>query len=575
MSSNGKIDKFVHDEYTRKALELVRLGRSFFITGKAGTGKTRLLLEKIVPDCRARGKNIAVTAPTGIAAKNAEGQTLHSLLGLKTIVFIPGKVRKWYRHLDAAREKVIRNLDILVVDEISMVRCDLLDMVDRTLQIYKGNNKPFGGIQVIFSGDLFQLPPVVTEDEENLLYSHYKSPYFFSSDVVSQYPYPLLELRKIHRQKEDSVFMNILNNIRDGRYLSSDREILNKRFKPEYEPLEKESMIYLRTTKYNVRRHNNSKLEKIPGKKKELWAEIDGIFPKKLYPTENPLKLKVGAKIMLLRNDNDGLKYVNGTQGIITGISKDEDIIRVRTEKGNIISVEPSTWEVYDYVYKEETKTIEPRVIGSFTQFPLKLAWAVTIHKSQGLTFEKAIVDAHQSFAPGQVYVALSRCRSLEGLTLTSKVTQSDIKVDPIVVEYMKTVERIEPNEQDSESDFVTGQYCEALTDHIYIEGKLFCRYGGKYYCYVVMTSKGFYLKLTYGGYYFLSEPISDYKQGYIWVKNKREKLTDYNVCYSTDNETDIAFGHFSEDVSDRTLTFQDLRTGGTFTLDLKTGKKL
>lgn len=191
--------KFEDDEYTLKAKELVRLGRSFFITGKAGTGKTTLLLKEIVPSCRALGKNIVVTAPTGIAAKNAEGQTLHSLFGLKPIVFIPGKVQQWYRHLNAGRAKVIKNLDILIIDEVSMVRCDLLDMVDRTLQLYKGNNKPFGGIQVILSGDLFQLPPVV-KDEEKILYSHYKTPYFFSSDVISKHPFPLLELISIHRQ---------------------------------------------------------------------------------------------------------------------------------------------------------------------------------------------------------------------------------------------------------------------------------------------------------------------------------------------------------------------------------------
>lgn len=566
-------EEFVHDEYTIKAMELVQQGKSFFITGKAGTGKTRLLLEKIVPECRACGKNIVITAPTGIAAKNAEGQTLHSLFGLKAIVFIPGKVRKWYRSLDATKEKVIKKLDVLIIDEISMVRCDLLDMVDCTLQLYKGNNKPFGGIQVIFSGDMFQLPPVVPENDEKLLYSHYKNPYFFSSDVITKHPFPLLELNKVHRQEDDLVFVNILNNIRDGRYLSSDREILNKRFKPGYEPSKKESIVYLRTTKYNVRKHNNSKLRKIQGEEKVLWPEIEGFFPKKLYPTDNPLKLKVGAKVMLLRNDIEGLKYVNGTQGIITDISKEKEIIQVKTEEGDYLHIEPSTWDVYNYIYNEETKTIEPRVIGSFTQFPLKLAWAVTIHKSQGLTFNKAIVDAHQSFAPGQVYVALSRCRSLEGLILTSKISESDIKVDPIVVEYMKTVERIEPNENGNR--YVTGQYFETLTDHIHKEGKLFCRYGGKYHCYVVMTSKGFFLKLTYGGYYFLSEHISDYKYGNIWVQNKKEKLTSYDVSYSIDNVIGKPFGRFIEGVDDRTLTYQDYKSRRTFTLDLKTGNTI
>ena len=450
------MDGFIHDEYTRKAMELVRLGRSFFLTGKAGTGKTRLLLEKIVPECRARGKNIAVTAPTGIAAKNAEGQTLHSLLGLKTIVFIPGKVRKWYRHLDSAREKVVKKIDILIIDEISMVRCDVLDMVDLTLQLYKSNNKPFGGIQVIFSGDLFQLPPVVTEDEERILFSHYKNQFFFSSDVITKHPLPLLELSTVRRQKKDDVFINILNNIRDGIYLSSDREILNKRYRPGYEPSEKESVVYLRTKNRKVWGHNIAKLEKLSGKEESFKAYIEDVFPKSLYPTDYELRLKVGAKVMLLRNDNEGLKYVNGTQGIVSSIYG--GTIRVKTEDGDLINVERFTWELYDYVFNEETNSIEPIVIGSFTQFPLKLAWAVTIHKSQGMTFDKVIVDARKSFAAGQVYVALSRCRSLEGLTLTSRITKEDIIIDPVVVEYMKSVEKINPNEPEQESEIIEQQ---------------------------------------------------------------------------------------------------------------------
>jgi len=453
------MEVFIHDAYTLKALELVRLGRSFFITGKAGTGKTTLLKE-IVKECRARGKNIAVSAPTGVAAKNAEGQTLHSLLGLKTIVFIPGKIQRWYNTMDNARVNVIKKLDILIIDEISMVRCDVLDMVDLTLQHYKRNKKPFGGIQVILFGDLFQLPPVVNDKkkEKELLYSYYKkgNPYFFSSDVISKHPFPVLELETVYRQQEDKKFVNILNHIREGDFLESDRNVLNRRLKSGYRPSEQEPAVFLRTNKSKVWGHNIGKLEELPSKQESYGAYIEGKFPQSLYPTDNPLLLKVGARVMLLRNDNDGLKYVNGTQGVIVSIY--DGIIRVKTDEGDLISVERSTWELYDYVFENETKTIVPVVVASFKQYPIKLAWAVTIHKSQGMTFSKVIVDARKSFAAGQVYVALSRCRSLNGLTLTSRITKDDIMVDPIVVEYMKSVERINPNEAEQESEMIEQQ---------------------------------------------------------------------------------------------------------------------
>lgn len=435
--------KFIHDEYTLTAMKLVREGKSFFITGKAGTGKTRLLGE-IVRESRARGKNIVVAAPTGVAAKNAEGQTLHSLFGLKTITYIPGKTRNWY-HLDTAKERVIRKLDILIIDEISMVRCDVLDMVDQTLKKVRWSGSAFGGIQVIFFGDLFQLPPVVEDDDEELLYSHYEkdNPYFFSSDVIRKRPLPLLELEKVHRQK-DERFVRILNNIREGKNLSGDIEAINRRFKDGYEPSISEPAIYLRTRKYNVWKHNDSKLKELPGEKFTSTAEIDGYFPKRLFPADEELALKVGAKVMLLRNDNDGYEYVNGTLGIVKSIY--DGVVRVLTQEGKLISVEKSAWTLYKYEYDERNKIIKPYPVGSFTQYPIKLAWAVTIHKSQGLTFDKVIIDAHRSFASGQVYVALSRCRSLKGIVLTSRVSKDDIKLDPIIVDYMKSVEKIKPD---------------------------------------------------------------------------------------------------------------------------------
>lgn len=442
------MEEFVHDEYTRKAMDLVRRGHSFFITGKAGTGKTKLL-KKIVQECRANGKNIAVAAPTGVAAKNAEGQTLHSMFGLKTSMFIPDKMRLRFR-LDESREKVVKNLDILIIDEISMVRCDLMDKVDLTLKHYKNNKKPFGGIQVVLFGDLFQLPPVVTEEDESILYSYYDNQYFFSSDVIKEHPFQVLELRKVHRQ-EDPIFVNILNNIREGKYLASDRDVLNKRLRRGYEPSEHESAVYLRTLNRKVWGHNMGKLESLPGKEESFKAYIEDYFPKEQYPTDYELKLKVGAKVMLLRNDNDGLKYVNGTQGVISSIY--DGTIRVKTDENELITVERSKWDLYNYIYDKEAKSIVPIIVGSFTQFPIKLAWAVTIHKSQGMTFEKAIVDARQSFAPGQVYVALSRCRSLDGLTLTSRISEMDIKVDPIVVDYLKSVERISPDELECKTE--------------------------------------------------------------------------------------------------------------------------
>ena len=437
------MEKFIHDEYTLTAMKLVREGKSFFITGKAGTGKTRLLGE-IVRESRARGKNIVVAAPTGVAAKNAEGQTLHSLFGLKTITYIPGKTRNWY-HLDTAKERVIRKLDILIIDEISMVRCDVLDMVDQTLKKVRWSGSAFGGIQVIFFGDLFQLPPVVEDDDEELLYSHYEkdNPYFFSSDVIRKRPLPLLELEKVHRQK-DERFVRILNNIREGKNLSGDIEAINRRFKDGYEPSISEPAIYLRTRKYNVWKHNDSKLKELPGEKFTSTAEIDGYFPKRLFPADEELALKVGAKVMLLRNDNDGYEYVNGTLGIVKSIY--DGVVRVLTQEGKLISVEKSAWTLYKYEYDERNKIIKPYPVGSFTQYPIKLAWAVTIHKSQGLTFDKVIIDAHRSFASGQVYVALSRCRSLKGIVLTSRVSKDDIKLDPIIVDYMKSVEKIKPD---------------------------------------------------------------------------------------------------------------------------------
>lgn len=438
-SQSNKSKAFEHDEYTRKAMELVRQGKSFFIKGKAGTGKTTLF-RKIVAECRASGKNIAVTAPTGIAAKNAEGKTLHKMFKLNTAMYIPGKMRLRF-NLKEAEQLLIKKLDILIIDEISMVRCDLLDKVDLTLKNCKRNQKPFGGIQVILFGDFFQLAPVVDEkNNEQHIYDYYENQYFFASDVIKKNPLPMLELTKVHRQ-HDKEFISILNNIREGRYPESDRIILNKRLKKGFVPPPTESGIFLRTNNDKVDGFNYHRLKELNEEEVPFHAIIDGTFPESQYPTAEHLTLKVGAKVMILRNDTDDNKYVNGTQGIISSIHGES--VRVKTDDGRLINVQRAKWDLYNYILSEDKQTITPVVVGSFSQIPLKLAWAVTIHKSQGMTFDKAIVDARKAFATGQVYVALSRCRSLEGLTLTSKIEEEDIKVDPIVVQYMNTVERI------------------------------------------------------------------------------------------------------------------------------------
>ena len=573
------MEVFKHDKYSLTALWLVRQGRSFFITGKAGTGKTTLLKE-IVKECRACGKNIAVSAPTGIAAMNAGGQTLHSLFGLKTITFIPGKTRSWFHGLSNNRKKVIRNLDVLIIDEISMVRCDLMDMVDLSLQHYKGNKKPFGGIQVILFGDLFQLPPVVTDKDEKLLYSHYEkgNPYFFSSDVIRTHPFPVLELVKVFRQQNKN-FVEILNRIRKGINSKTDINSINTRLKNNYEPYHNKSGVFLRTRRRDVKRYNNQRLWRLSGKLETIWADIwadKEEFPKEYYPTDNPLKLKIGAKVMLLRNDNDGYNFANGTQGIITGI--DEGKISVKPDDNDaLITVERFTWKLYRYEWDEQKKSIIPEVCATFTQYPLKLAWAVTIHKSQGMTFNNAIIDAHNSFAAGQVYVALSRCRTLEGITLTSRITESDIMVNPKVDDYMKSVERIYPNNTDFGSEnihYSTGQYFETLSENYIKESKPFCLYEGSNYCKVIMTSKGFFLKIIDGGYFFLSELPDENILGSIWVQNKRGKLPDYFVSYSTDGmEEPWKFGYFMEDICQGILSYINLNTGQIFILNLKTGE--
>lgn len=435
------------DKYGTKALELVMNGKSLFITGKAGTGKTTVLRE-ISSNCRRNNKNVVVLAPTGVAAKNAGGVTIHSFLHLPLGPYIPGmRIHKLYA-LKEDEVTLVNRIDLMIIDEVSMVRCDLLDEIDDVLRHYRKNNRPFGGIQIVMFGDLYQLMPVATDEDWDKLKEKYKSPYFFSSKILEKMDCPMFELKIIHRQDERN-FVTLLNNVRLGHVSSLELKELEGRYKKGFVPKDDEGYIRLTTHNWRSKSYNNRRLEELSGTAFEYKAYIEDFFPKEEWPTNYVLKLKRGARVMFIRNDNEYGQFVNGTLGTVTSLG--EYGLVVRTDDGHEINVEKQTWDFYRYHINKRTKEIEAVLCGSFTQYPLKLAWAVTIHKSQGLTFDKVVIDAGKAFTYGQVYVALSRCRSFHGIVLVSPITSKIIKTDPIVSEYMKSVKRIELDGEESE----------------------------------------------------------------------------------------------------------------------------
>jgi len=408
-------------------------GKNVFITGKAGTGKSTLLAY-----FRANTKKkVVVLAPTGVAAVNVQGETIHSFFGFKPDVTLE-KIRK----LSTKKAKIYRKLDAIIIDEISMVRADLLDCVDRFLRLNgKHPGHPFGGIQMIFIGDLYQLPPVVTGKEKDVFKFQYQNAYFFASNVFNEFSMEFVELDKIYRQK-DEVFINLLNSIRNNTITEKGLEMLNARVGAHLSKGGNSGRtVHLTTLNKLADEENKKRLSELKTEIHTYRAQILGNFDRKSYPTEEELRVGTGAQVMLLNNDSRG-RWVNGTIGEIANIKhtekKDADIISVKLSDGSIVDITPYTWEIFHFTFNENTNGIETETVGSFTQYPLRLAWAITIHKSQGKTFSRVIIDLSRgAFAHGQVYVALSRCTSLEGITLTKPVKKSHIFTDWRIVKFL------------------------------------------------------------------------------------------------------------------------------------------
>ena len=407
--------------------------RSIFLTGKAGTGKTTFLNDFV----RKTRKKHIVVAPTGIAAINAGGVTIHSMFGLPLRTFLPttdrvdsnlaNNIADLMPHFKYRKDKLklLREIEIIIIDEVSMLRADVLDMMDFSLRHVRRNQQKFGGVQMLFIGDLYQLPPVVRD--EYVLKQYYDSPFFFDSYALKELPLITLELTTVYRQKDEN-FLEILNEIRDGAVGDIDFDTLNERYLPDFEPKD-EPYVYLTSHNRMADEINQKKLAALPGKSRFYDAEIIGNFNENQFPNDEILELKIGAQIMFIRNDASGEKrYFNGKLAEIVEVD-DKEISVIIDGEDEIYKLKKETWEQKRYSLGED-KSIQEEVLGSFKQYPIRLAWAVTIHKSQGLTFDRLIIDAGKSFASGQVYVALSRCRTLEGIVLKSKITPEVIFSD-------------------------------------------------------------------------------------------------------------------------------------------------
>ena len=435
-------------ETARRIVE--ETAENLFLTGKAGTGKTTFLRRLR----ESTDKRMIVLAPTGVAAINAGGVTIHSFFQFDFSPYIPGRgfLSGESRKFSFSKQKrqILRALDLLVIDEISMVRPDMLDAIDATMRRYRNPELPFGGVQLLLIGDLRQLAPVVTETEAEVLRQYYSSPYFFSSRALQQAGFLTVELTEVFRQ-EDADFIELLSAVRDGRADTAVLRRLNSRFIPDFNPSDSEG--YIRLTSHNRMASyiNERRLQQIPSAPLTYTATVEGSFPESSFPADRLLTLKVGAQVMFIKNDTgEDRRYYNGMIGRVVALG--EDTVRVQPSAGGpIIEATPETWENVKYDTDAASGQITQRIEGTFSQIPLRLAWAITIHKSQGLTFEKAIIDAAQSFAPGQTYVALSRCKTLEGMVLGQELPPSAIISDQAVSGFIADPGRRCPAEEEVE----------------------------------------------------------------------------------------------------------------------------
>lgn len=419
------------NELFQRALDqMENTSRHVFITGKAGTGKSTLL-DYFRNHTR---KKLAVLAPTGVSALNVRGQTIHSFFGFK-----PNVTLKSIKKIKRSGKNIYKELDAIVIDETSMVRADLLDCIDRFLRLNAGSKKPFGGVQMIFIGDLYQLPPVVTSSEKEFFNTHYQTPYFFDAIVMKELDMEFIELEKIYRQK-DNNFIAILNAIRNNSVTEEQLTTLNQQCDPDFVPDPKDFYIWLTSLNSAAEKINREHLSRIAFPLITYQGTIHGDFKQDSLPTQIDLQVKKDAQVMLLNND-PLFRWVNGSIGKIVDIVKqkgEDDVIVVELVTGEVVNVLPYRWELFNYYFDKSKNSIESKVIGSFTQYPLKLAWAVTIHKSQGKTFENVVIDIGRgTFASGQVYVALSRCTCLDGIVLKKPIEKRHIFMDWRVMKFM------------------------------------------------------------------------------------------------------------------------------------------
>ncbi len=434
-----------------------------FLTGKAGTGKTTFL--HTVKQLAA--KRLAVVAPTGVAAINAGGVTIHSMFQLPFGPLTPGSTTREGRKFNRDKIRLLRTLDLLVIDEISMVRADVLDGIDEVLRRYRNPNLPFGGVQLLMIGDMQQLPPVIRDEDWVLLRDYYETGYFFGSRALRETPYVSIELTHIYRQS-DQRFIDLLNAIREKTITSTQLADLNQRHIPDFRPADKEGYITLSTHNNTAQQINITKLAELKGREHSFEAATTGDFPTSAFPTDAELTLKVGAQVMFIKNDISREKlFYNGKIGRVIRIDDEDGIIFVEGQAdGDTVMVTTAEWQNIRYTIDPATKEITADIIGTFTQFPLKLAWAITIHKSQGLTFERAIIDASAAFAHGQVYVALSRCKTLEGLVLRTPIPSSSIKTEQTLEVFHEQVKEQTPTEKHLHEAKRTNQ--EALLNELF-----------------------------------------------------------------------------------------------------------